>query len=195
MKVLAATGNKGKLREIREILQDTDIEIISPEDIVLKIEVCEDGLTFEENAIKKAIAFRDASGLSALADDSGLCVDALGGAPGVISARFAGVDASDEQNIDKLLNIMSGKTERTAKFVCTVALAFANGRIITASGECPGRIIEKRLGAGGFGYDPVFLDEVSGLTFAELPQERKNLISHRRKALEALRDLLEKGAY
>jgi XTP/dITP diphosphohydrolase len=191
MKILAATGNKGKLREIREILENKDLIIVSPDEIGIKAEVLEDGLTFEENAIKKATALRDISGMNVLADDSGLCVDALGGMPGVISARFSGAGATDETNIIKLLNLMEDKNDRKAKFVCVLALALTDGRIITASGECPGIITDSPSGTGGFGYDPVFLDPSSGLTFAELPQEEKNRISHRRRALEELKTILK----
>jgi XTP/dITP diphosphohydrolase len=191
MRILAATGNKGKLREIREILENENLIIISPEETGIKTDVLEDGHTFEENAIKKALVIRNASGMNVLADDSGLCVDALGGMPGVISARFSGVDASDEKNIIKLLSLMEGKEDRRAKFVCVLALALTDGRIITASGECPGIITACPIGTGGFGYDPVFLDPESRLTFAELPQEEKNRISHRRKALEELKIILK----
>lgn len=191
MKILAATGNKGKLREIREILEKDNVTIISPDDINLNIDVLEDGSTFEENAIKKAVALREASGMNALADDSGLCVDALGGMPGIRSARFAGEKASDSDNISKLLRLMQGVANRKARFVCAMALALTDGRIITARGECPGMIIDNPTGTGGFGYDPVFLDEASGKTFAELPQEEKNRISHRRMALQTLKDMLK----
>ena len=191
MKILAATGNKGKLREIREILENVDLIIISPDEIGIKTDVLEDGLTFEENAIKKATALRQASGMNVLADDSGLCVDVLGGMPGVISARFSGAGATDEKNIIKLLNLMEGKRNRNAKFVCVLALALTDGRIITTSGECPGIITDGPSGTGGFGYDPVFLDPASRLTFAELLQEEKNRISHRRRALEELKIILK----
>ncbi len=191
MKILAATGNKGKLREIREILENVDLTIVSPDEISIKTDVLEDGLTFEENAIKKATALRNASGMNVLADDSGLCVNVLGGMPGVISARFSGTGATDEKNIMKLLNLMEGKIDRKAKFVCVLALALTDGRIITVSGECPGIITKSPSGTGGFGYDPVFLDPASGLTFAELPQEEKNRISHRRRALEGLKNVLK----
>ncbi len=191
MKILAATGNKGKLREIREILEDEDLIIISPDETGIIINVLEDGHTFEENAIKKAVALRNASGMNVLADDSGLCVDALGGMPGVISARFSGADATDEKNILKLLRLMEGKKDRRAKFVCVLALALTDGHIVTAGGECPGVITACPVGTGGFGYDPVFLDPESRLTFAELSQEEKNKISHRRKALEELKVILK----
>jgi len=191
MKILAATGNKGKLREIREILENDDLTIVSPDEIGIKSDVLEDGLTFEENAIKKATAISDISGMKVLADDSGLCVDALGGMPGVISARFSGAGATDEKNIMKLLGLMEGKKDRKAKFVCVLALALTDGRIITASGECHGIITDSPSGTGGFGYDPVFLEPSSGLTFAEMPQDEKNRISHRRRALEELRIIIK----
>jgi XTP/dITP diphosphohydrolase len=191
MRILAATGNKGKLREIREIIENENLIIISPEETGLKVDILEDGNSFEENAIKKALALRHASGMNVLADDSGLCVDALGGMPGVISARFSSKDATDDKNISKLLNLMEGKKDRKAKFVCVLALALTDGRIITASGECPGIITTCPIGTGGFGYDPVFLDPGSRLTFAELSQEEKNKISHRRKALEELKIILK----
>lgn len=190
MEILAATGNKGKLREIREILENEYLKIISPAEIGLKTDVLEDGHTFEENAVKKATALMNASNMNVLADDSGLCVDALGGMPGVISARFSGEDTNDERNISKLLDLMRGKVDRNAKFVCVIALALTDGRIITARGESQGIITESPSGTGGFGYDPVFLDPASGMTFAELPQDRKNSISHRRKALEKLKTVL-----
>lgn len=190
MQILAATGNKGKLREIREILENEGLKIISPAEIGVRTDVIEDGLTFEENAIKKARALMNGMNMNVLADDSGLCVDALGGMPGVISARFSGEDATDGENISKLLGLMQGKNDRNAKFVCVIALALTDGRIITARGECRGIITECPSGTGGFGYDPVFLDPATGMTFAELPQEIKNSISHRRKALEELRTVL-----
>jgi XTP/dITP diphosphohydrolase len=191
MIILAATWNKGKLREIREIIENENLIITSPEETGIKVDVIEDGNTFEENAIKKAKALRHVSALNVLADDSGLCVDALGGMPGVISARFSGVDATDEKNILKLLKLMEGKEDRHAKFVCVLALALTDGRIITVSGECPGIITHCPAGEGGFGYDPVFLDPGSRLTFAQLPQEEKNRISHRRKALEELKFIIK----
>ena len=148
-------------------------------------------LPLKKTPLKKPSALRDASGMNVLADDSGLCVDALGGMPGVISARFSGAGATDEKNIIKLLTLMEGKNDRKAKFVCVLALALTDGRIITASGECAGIITDGPSGTGGFGYDPVFLDPLSGLTFAELPQEEKNKISHRRRALEELKIILK----
>lgn len=191
MKILVATSNAGKAREIADILAGTGVAIVTPAGLGIALDVPEDGTTFEENAVKKAAAFRDASGLPALADDSGLCVDALAGAPGVISARYAGPQARDEDNLELLLTNMRGLKERNARFVCVAALAFPDGEVITARGEYHGLILEKPQGTGGFGYDPVFLDPITGRTFAELTLEEKNRVSHRKKALIALRDKLQ----
>lgn len=188
MKVLAATTNKGKIQEISDILARAGVSIVSLTELGLKLDVIEDGETFEANAIKKALAFREASGMHALADDSGLCVDALGGAPGVYSARYAGEQAHDQDNIALLLKRLSGIQDRSARFVCVAALALKDGRVITARGEFPGVIIDTPRGTGGFGYDPIFLDPVTGKTFAELSRDEKNRMSHRHRALEALRE-------
>lgn len=195
MKILVATTNPGKVQEISDILAGAGVAIVTPPELGITITVSEDGDTFEDNAVKKAAAFREASGLPALADDSGLCVDALFGAPGVLSARFAGLIARDEDNIALLLKTMRGMKDRNARFVCVAALALANGEIITARGEYHGLILEKPQGSGGFGYDPVFLDPVTGMTFAELSLEEKNRISHRKKALVVLRDKLRALGY
>lgn len=194
MKVLAATTNQGKIREISDILERAGISIVSLAELGLALDVLEDGETFEENAIKKAAAFRDASGMSALADDSGLCVDALGGAPGVFSARYAGPGAQDQDNISLLLERLKGIQNRGARFVCVAALALADGRLITARGEFEGLIIDTPRGAGGFGYDPIFLDPLTGKTFAELSSDEKNRMSHRHRALEALKEKLIQSA-
>lgn len=195
MKILVATTNKGKILEITEILAQSDVSVMSLADLGITLAVDEDGDTFEENAIKKARAFRDASGMHALADDSGLCVDALSGAPGVLSARFAGPAANDQDNITMLLKKLSGIPERQARFVCVAALALTDGQVITARGEFPGMIIDTPRGSGGFGYDPVFLDPVTGKTFAELSLEEKNRVSHRKLALIALRAKLQDLGY
>lgn len=195
MKVLAATTNKGKIREIADILSSLGITIITPQELDLQLTVHEDGATFAENAAIKARAWSKASGLPTLADDSGLCVDALEGRPGVMTARFAGKDASDEENMALLLTSLKGKENRTARFVCAVALALPEGGLIQAEGECEGLICEEPLGEGGFGYDPIFLDPKSGKTFAQLQSEEKNTFSHRRKALEALRAKLQNSGY
>jgi XTP/dITP diphosphohydrolase len=190
MKVLAATKNRGKLGEIAQILAASGITVVSPRDIGLDLDVHEDGLTFEENAVAKALAWHRASGLPCLADDSGLCVDALEGRPGVHSARFAGVGAGDRENYELLLSLMEGVRNRSARFVCVVALALAEDRVITAKGQCEGLILTGPVGEGGFGYDPVFLDPASGRTFAQLSDAEKNAISHRKRALEALQEKL-----
>lgn len=195
MKILVATTNPGKVQEITDILAAAGVDVVTPKELGITITVSEDGNTFEENAVRKAEAFRDVSGLPALADDSGLCVDALFGAPGVLSARFAGLIARDEDNIALLLKTMRGMKDRNARFVCVAALALVNGEVITARGEYHGMILEKPQGTGGFGYDPVFLDPVTGKTFAELSLEEKNRISHRKKALVALRDKLSSLGY
>lgn len=190
MKLLAATTNKGKIREIAGILSDLGIEVVSPTEIGLDLDVKEDGATFEENAAIKARAWSKASGLPALADDSGLCVDALQGRPGVKSARFAGQNARDEDNISLLLNSLAGETNRAARFVCVAALALPSGELILAEGRYEGLITEEPRGNEGFGYDPVFFDPDSGKTFAQMSPEEKNARSHRRRALEALKEHL-----
>ncbi|MBI4531021.1 MAG: RdgB/HAM1 family non-canonical purine NTP pyrophosphatase [Candidatus Latescibacteria bacterium] len=186
MKFVAATQNLGKFSEIAAILSNT-VEVIS-----LTVPVCtdEDGHTFLENAVKKARAVVMATGLPAIADDSGLEVDALDGAPGVYSARFAGEGASDAERIAKLLGLMHGipDPQRTARFRCVVAIVFPTGRVITAEGICEGCIAHQPRGENGFGYDPVFVvPELGGRTFAELDPEVKNRISHRARALETLK--------
>ncbi len=195
MKILVASTNRGKIREIADILSSADVTIFTPDQIVITVDVQEDGATFEENALKKAAAYRDVAEMSALADDSGLCVDALDGAPGVMSARFAGPNASDADNIERLLKAMHKMQNRKARFVCVVALALTSGELITAQGDYPGLITEAPMGSGGFGYDPVFYDPTTGKTFAELCQEEKNRVSHRKRALIALREKLQTQGY
>jgi XTP/dITP diphosphohydrolase len=195
LKILVASTNRGKIREIADILSSADVTIFTPDQIVITVDVQEDGATFEENALKKAVAYRDVAEMSALADDSGLCVDALDGAPGVMSARFAGPNASDADNIERLLKAMHKMQNRKARFVCVVALALPSGELITAQGDYPGLITETPMGSGGFGYDPVFYDPTTGKTFAELCQEEKNRVSHRKRALIALREKLQTQGY
>lgn len=195
MKILIASTNRGKIREITDILSSADVTIFTPDQIVITVDVQEDGATFEENALKKAVAYRDVAEMSALADDSGLCVDALDGAPGVMSARFAGPNASDADNIERLLKAMHKMQNRKARFVCVVALALTSGELITAQGDYPGLITETPMGSGGFGYDPVFYDPTTRKTFAELCQEEKNRVSHRKRALIALREKLQTQGY
>jgi len=191
VKILAATSNPGKISEIRRILGAGGITVVTPGEMGIEIDVEENGDTFEDNAVAKAVAYLRASGMPSLADDSGLCVEALGGRPGVRSARFAGQGASDRENYELLLRLMEGVSDRRAAFVCTAALALEDGRIVTATGRCEGLILEAPRGASGFGYDPVFLEPASGKTFAELAEDEKNAISHRGRALVALMATLE----
>jgi XTP/dITP diphosphohydrolase len=196
MNILVATTNPGKIREITEILAGLEVAILTPKETNVVLDVEENGTSFAENAAIKARAWCAASGLPALADDSGLCVDALGGRPGVRSARFAGQGASDEDNYLLLLERMSGKMDRSARFVCAVALAFPGGDLVVAEGSYEGRILEEPLGEGGFGYDPVFFDPASKKSFAQLTPQEKNERSHRKKALvELKRKLLQSGYF
>ncbi len=189
--LLFATRNAGKVTELRVLTAGLPIEVQSIEDLDLP-EVEEDGDTFEANAIKKALAVSEATGLPALADDSGLEVDALGGAPGVTSARYAGEDADDEANNDKLLAALKGVSDskRTARFRSTLALADVTGELgrkcILASGTCEGSILTERQGNGGFGYDPLFYSPELGQTFAQAGVGPKNQLSHRARAMKLL---------
>jgi XTP/dITP diphosphohydrolase len=191
-RLLIATGNAGKVREIKAILGGFYDELVSLKDIGLDLHVVEDGDTFEANAVKKALHAAQAAGCDALADDSGLCVEALGGAPGVYSARYSGEDATDGANNAKLLAALEGVADRRAKFVSVVALA-SGGMVTTAYGEVSGVIADAPSGSGGFGYDPLFFVPELGQTFAEIPAEVKNSLSHRARALAALRDKLSAG--
>ena len=196
MNILVATTNPGKITEITEILAELKVSILTPKDIDLDLEVEENGQSFADNAETKARAWCEASGLAVLADDSGLCVDALDGRPGVRSARFAGQGASDEDNYRLLLECMRGKKNRGAQFVCAVALAFPGGRVVLAQGTYEGRILEEPVGESGFGYDPVFFDPASGRSFAQLTSQEKNECSHRKKALAQLKGkLLQAGHF
>ncbi len=189
-RLIIATNNAGKVREIRAILGGYYDSLVSLKEAGIDLRVVEDGLTFEENAVKKAREAAKAAGCDALADDSGLCVAALGGAPGVFSARYAGEDATDTQNNEKLLAALYGINDRSAKFVCAVALASGDDTI-TACGQVHGVIAQQPSGSGGFGYDPLFYVPELGQTFAEIPPEIKNTLSHRARALAALRDKLK----
>lgn len=189
MKILISSRNKNKIREVREIL--SEFEIITPEDAGAFDEVEEDGSTFEENALKKARVISEQTGMITIADDSGLCVDALSGAPGIYSARFAGDNRNDEANIKKLLELLVDEENRTARFVSAVAVYFPGGKHFVVRGECEGRILHEKHGSGGFGYDPVFYTDVYGKSFAEISEDEKNSVSHRRRALDAMRIKLE----
>ena len=183
MKLVIATRNKHKLEEIRAILSVPRLEIVSALDFPEVPDVVEDGETFEANAIKKAVALATATGLWALADDSGLEVDALGGAPGVYSARYAGEPASYPANNQKLLKNLAQARNRRARFRCVIALASPSGDVRTVDGRCEGAIAFEERGAGGFGYDPLFIPDGHTRTFAELEPAAKHAISHRGRAL------------
>ena len=184
-----ATTNRGKVAEIAALLAPYGVEVIPADELVMGWSVVEDGATFEANARIKARDLAPRAGLPALGDDSGLEVAALGGRPGVHSARYAGPGATDADKMKKLLDELCDVAdgERTARFRCALALAWPDGRLIEAEGRCDGMIARAPRGRGGFGYDPLFIDPATGLTFAELPEEVKNEQSHRGRALEALR--------
>ena len=192
MQYIVATHNPKKLIEISRILEPLGIDGVTDKTLGISLtEVEETGTTFEENAYLKAASACKESGLPAIADDSGLMVDALDGAPGVYSARYAGEGATDAQLVEKILHELSGlkKEDRTAKFVSVVCCVFPNGDVLTARGECPGWIGFEPLGDGGFGYDPVFVVE-GGKTYAELSAEEKDAISHRGNAMRLFREKL-----
>jgi len=195
-KLLIATNNRGKMREYRELLANLPIEITFPAQEGLTLKVEETGETYAENARLKAVAFAQASGLPTLADDSGLEVDALDGAPGVRSARYAGPNAGDADRTRKLLDALADVPagRRTARFRCVIALALPDGTIHTVAGTCEGEIGFAPRGEHGFGYDPVFLVAgQGGRTMAELSPAEKNRISHRAQAVAAARPLLQSG--
>ena len=192
MKLILATGNKGKVREFREILEPLGYEIVPQSELGLKLDVEETGETFEENAFLKANAVLQATGCAAVADDSGLCVDALDGAPGVHSARYGGGKAwTDQQKYEYLLKQLEGVAGRSARFVSAIVCLFPDGGRIDVRGECPGRILTAAAGAAGFGYDPVFAPDGYDESFGQLGPEVKNRLSHRARALAALREKLE----
>ena len=191
MKLVLASKNQKKLVEMNDILSHLGIEVCSEEEAGVDLEVEETGATFEENSLLKAKAVMEASGLPAIADDSGLCVECLNGAPGVYSARYGGEGLSDEERYRILLENMRGQMTRAAKFVSVITCCFPNGDVLTARGECPGTIAYAPMGEGGFGYDPVFFLPELKKTFAQLSAEEKNAISHRGKALEAFKEKLE----
>lgn len=183
MKVVLASHNKKKMVEMRAILSRMGVEVISQAEVGLDLEPEETGTTFEENARIKAKAVMEASGLPAIADDSGLMVDALGGEPGVYSARYGGEGLDDTGRWQLLLKNMAGQTNRACKFVSVICCAFPDGTELMARGECPGVLAKGPSGDGGFGYDPVFYLPQLGKTMAQLTPEEKNQISHRAQAL------------
>ncbi|MEE9247790.1 MAG: RdgB/HAM1 family non-canonical purine NTP pyrophosphatase [Dehalococcoidia bacterium] len=193
-KLLLATHNLGKVGELRHLLKDSSFVLVTPSELTISIRVDESGNTYEENASIKARAFSAASGLVSLADDSGLEVDALDGAPGPRSARYAGPDASDSQNLALLLRNMAGVPweRRTARFVCVVAIAIPSGEVELCRASCEGIIGLEASGASGFGYDPVFYLPQLGKTMAQLDMKGKNRISHRTRAVRKAVTVIEK---
>ena len=191
MEFIAATNNPGKMAEMRRILERMGHTVRSQREAGVTLEPEENGTTFAENARIKARAICEAAGTATIADDSGLCVDALNGGPGVYSARYGGEGLDDRGRYMLLLQTMRGQTTRAAHFTCAIACAFPNGDTITAEGQAPGTIAFAPMGEGGFGYDPVFFVPDKAKTFAQLTQEEKAEISHRGKALREFTAKLE----
>lgn len=194
MKVVFASGNEGKVKEVSSMLSGTGIELVSLNNYKGVPEIVEDGLSFQENALKKARIIYEFTGETTLADDSGLMVDALNGEPGIYSSRYAGAEATDKENnaklLDKLKNIPAEK--RTAAFHCSLILYKKNGNFEAFEGKWQGQIIEEERGTNGFGYDPIFWVPELKMTAAELPSEVKNRVSHRGQAVAKLKDWLLK---
>lgn len=193
MKFILASKNAHKAAEMQQILGGS-IEIITQTEAGFgDVDVIEDGLTFEENATKKAVEIMKVSGMPVIADDSGLCVDALDGRPGIYSARYAGEHGRDEDNIKKLLDELDGVPEalRTARFVCVIALAVPQKATQIFRGEVEGRILTQKHGSNGFGYDPIFYVPQFNASMAEISAEEKNSISHRSSALKLLKEYTE----
>lgn len=191
-KIVFATSNEGKMREIREILMDLGMEILSIREAGVQVTIVEDGASFEENAVIKAKAVWEKTGGIVLADDSGLEIDWLGGEPGIYSARYMGEHTSYEIKNWNLIHRLDGVEEekRTARFACVIAAVLPDGRVLTTRGTMEGRIAYKPAGDGGFGYDPILMLPEYGMTPAEISMEEKNKISHRGKALEAMKERL-----
>lgn len=190
MKLIIASNNSHKIAEIKKILSGKFSEILSLREAGISHETVEDGETFMENALKKAREIAEISGSAALADDSGICVDALGGAPGIFSARFSGEHGDDEKNNSLLLEKLSGASDRSAHYTAAIALVYPSGKEVTAEGYMYGKIIHAPRGSGGFGYDPLFVAEGEERTVAEMEPEEKNAISHRACALKLLLEKL-----
>lgn len=191
-RLLVASRNPKKKKELEELLAELALHIVTLDELGISAEVEEDGKTFEENAIKKATLNASWSGYPCLADDSGLEVDALGGQPGVYSARFAGDDVDDASNNQKLLALLQGvpEVQRTARFVAVIAVSAPDGQVVTVRGSCEGHIAMTPAGTGGFGYDPLFIPSGFTRTFAELTAEEKHAISHRGQALQKIKPVL-----
>lgn len=191
MKLAIATNNQHKLQEIRAILGDSFEELLSLKDLGIDVDVEETGTTLEENALIKARAILDLSGIATLADDTGLMVDALNGAPGVYSARYAGEEHNDAKNRALLLKNLDGAKDRSAHFATVIALCYPDGKTLTASGRVNGEILLSERGTEGFGYDSLFFSTELGKTFAEATQAEKNSVSHRGRALRAMLELVK----
>ena len=188
MKLVIATGNQDKVKEINEILSGTDFTAISMKEAGVNPDIIEDGDTFEENALIKAKAVHDLLGGYVMADDSGLCIDYLDGAPGVYSARFCGENSSYEEKFKRINEMLDGAKdeERTAKFVCAIAVVRPDGTNFVVRGEICGLLLNEPVGENGFGYDPIFYVPEFGMTTAQMPLEQKNSISHRGQALKKM---------
>lgn len=191
MKLAIATNNQHKLQEIRAVLGDSFEELLSLKDLGIDVDVEETGTTLEENALIKARAILALSGIATLADDTGLMVDALNGAPGVYSARYAGEEHNDAKNRALLLKNLNGVKDRSAHFATVIALCYPNGKTLTASGRVNGEILLSERGTEGFGYDSLFFSTELGKTFAEATQAEKNSVSHRGRALRAMLELVK----
>ena len=193
MRLILASNNKNKLREFRQLVEGMDIELLSQSEAGLHLDVEETGTTFEENAYLKAKAVTDTLGCAAVADDSGLVVDALNGEPGVYSARYGpGHDASDADRYNYLLGKLGDEKNRSARFVCCICCTMPDGTVLRSRGECEGEIMYGPKGSGGFGYDPVFKPDAADCGMAELTADEKNAISHRGKALRAFAEELKR---
>ena len=190
--LVIATRNPGKTAEIRDLLKDFAVEIKNLDDLGPIPVAEEDGKTFDDNAYKKASFTAKILGIPALADDSGLVVEALNGAPGVLSARYAGENATDEQRCAKLLREMAGKVNRKAAFECVISIAVPSGPALTYEARCEGQIAERPAGQNGFGYDPIFFYPPLNKTFAQLTREEKSRVSHRGRALNEIKQELDK---
>ncbi len=192
-KIVIASANMGKVNEIRDLVRGLPVVFLSLNDVAGPVEIVEDAATFEENALKKAKAVAKATGITAIADDSGLCIDALDGRPGVYSARYAGENATDEEKCLRILKEMADVTDdrRSARFICALAMVTRQGEEDLFGGVCEGKITRELRGSSGFGYDPIFYFEQAGSTFAEMDRESKNRVSHRGQALRKFASFLE----
>lgn len=190
MRILIGSNNKKKLKELQGLLGEYGVELVTPAELGIDIEPEENGSTFEENSLIKASEFARFSGLPCIADDSGLVVDALGGRPGVYSARYAGEGSSDTEKMDMLLGELEGVTDRAASFVSVATYATPTGEVISARGECHGVILTEKRGTNGFGYDPLFYIPEAGRGFGEMTPEEKAMYSHRSRSLAVLKEKL-----